>query len=754
MADRIRVIFVDDDEALLGLGKIFLELSGEFSVDTAISATAALDILNKKNYDAIVSDYMMPVMDGIEFLKRVRATDKTIPFIIFTERRQEKMVIEALNNGANFFLNKEGDPEALFQELVHFIRQSVLMNRTLLTLAEQEQRYHDLQNANDLIQSVEPDGHFLFVNKKWQETLGYGEQDIPNLTLFDIIHEESLKHCKETFQRVISGENIGIIDAVFKTRNGMKVYVEGISECKIVDGQPKYTRGIFKDVTDRKAMEYSFQTLVRSMVGTTGLDSLRKITENVSAWLGADCVMVGEIQPDRETVRVLAMLLDGKNILNFSYALKGTPCENVGEKGFCLYPDNVIELFPESRDLVDFNIRGYIGTPLRNSSGEVIGILCALFRMPVKPLPAVQEIINIIAVKAAAEIERFRMVAALQENEERFRLLFQHVPSIAVQGYRVDGTTEYWNDASERIYGYTAEEAMGKNLLDLIIPPEMREEVRKAITYMAETGQPIPASELSLMKKDGTRVAVFSSHAIVKQSPYGMELFCIDIDLTERKQAEDLIKVALADKEVLLREVHHRVKNNLQLISGLLDMTRMRTSDESTNSILTDIMLKIQTMGQIHTRLYESKQFGKISMTGQFRDQVMALSSIYSRKGNEIICEIDPREVCLPVDQALPCALVVNEILSNAYKHAFKGRTQGKIEISAVRENDRIRITIQDNGIGLPDNFDVSSTNSLGLKLIRTLVQHQLKGTLTITSQKGTKISIEFPVITAETKFT
>ena len=164
-------------------------------------------------------------------------------------------------------------------------------------------------------------------------------------------------------------------------------------------------------------------------------------------------------------------------------------------------------------------------------------------------------------------------------------------------------------------------------------------------------------------------------------------------DITDRKHAEEKLVASLQEKEVLLREIHHRVKNNLQLISGLLDMTRMRSGDESTNSILTDMMLKIQTMAQIHTRLYESKQFGKVSLTGQIQDQIAALSNIYSSKGHEIQCEIHSPEVFLPVDQAIPCALVVNEVLSNAYKHAFVGRKKGTIEISAVQENGRIRIT-------------------------------------------------------------
>jgi len=222
-------------------------------------------------------------------------------------------------------------------------------------------------------------------------------------------------------------------------------------------------------------------------------------------------------------------------------------------------------------------------------------------------------------------------------------------------------------------------------------------------------------------------------------------------DITDRKRSEEKLVASLQEKEVLLREVHHRVKNNLQLVSGLLDMTRMRTQDQSTSTILTDMMLKIQTMAQIHTQMYESKEFGRISITGPFRDQVAALSNIYSRKGHEISCEINTQDITLPVDQALPCALVVNEILSNSYKHAFKGKKHGTIDVSAVQENGNVRITIRDDGIGMPANFDIGRTNSLGLKLVRTLVQHQLKGSLMINSRQGTETIVEFPILLTET---
>jgi len=221
-------------------------------------------------------------------------------------------------------------------------------------------------------------------------------------------------------------------------------------------------------------------------------------------------------------------------------------------------------------------------------------------------------------------------------------------------------------------------------------------------------------------------------------------------DVTDRKRAEERLIASLEEKEVLLREIHHRVKNNLQLIAGLLDMTKMRTKDSATSNILTDMMIKIQTMAQIHTRLYESKRFDKINMESQIRDQIAALSNIYSHKDREIISEINSSDIYLPVDQAIPCALVINEILSNTYKHAFRGRKHGMVTITATQDNGHIRIIVRDNGIGIPEAFDINRTNSLGLKLIRTLVQQQLKGSLTINRNKGTEVIVEFPILTTE----
>ena len=175
-------------------------------------------------------------------------------------------------------------------------------------------------------------------------------------------------------------------------------------------------------------------------------------------------------------------------------------------------------------------------------------------------------------------------------------------------------------------------------------------------------------------------------------------------------------------------------------------MTRKRSQDPATSGILMDMMMKIDTMAQIHTRLYESKQFDKIDMNIQIRDQISALTNIYSSKNCEISTTIKSSSIYLSVDQAIPCALLVNEILTNAYKHAFKGRERGMIEITALQENGHMTITIRDDGIGISRNFDTVHANSLGFKLIRALIQYQLKGSFMINNDKGTEVVVKFPI--------
>jgi PAS domain S-box-containing protein len=260
-----------------------------------------------------------------------------------------------------------------------------------------------------------------------------------------------------------------------------------------------------RDITGRKRAEEAFQAMVTSMVGTTGMDSLDQITESISTWLGADCVMIGEIAPDGNHVQVLSMLLDGKKIPDYSYTLKGTPCENTAERGFCVYPDDVRTLFPESSDLHSFNIRGYAGTPLRNFEGQVVGILCVLTREPLILPPSAREIFEIIAVKAAAEIGRRNSLKALRESESKFRTIFENSPyPMAINSYPDNKFMEV-NAAFLTSSGYTETEILGKNQVELGLLSLL--DSARLVSRMVMRGK-LENVPLALTGKGGRRVHV------------------------------------------------------------------------------------------------------------------------------------------------------------------------------------------------------------------------------------------------------
>jgi PAS domain S-box-containing protein len=343
---------------------------------------------------------------------------------------------------------------------------------------------------------------------------------------------------------------------------------------------------------------------------------------------------------------------------------------------------------------------------------------------------------------------RKRTEEGLMRSEERFRKLLESLPAVAVQGYGPDGTAQYWNQASEQLYGYSAEEAIGRNLLELIIPPEMQDAVRQAIGQMAETGEPIAASELSLMRRDGSRVAVYSNHLILEIPGQTPELFCVDIDLTERKEHEDHLAAALAEKEVLLREVHHRVKNNLAAIVGLLDMQRRMLTDPQGRDILAELGGRIRSMSLIHEKLYRADNLARIDFQHYLQALISHLRTSFGSP--RIHCQAEAQGVEMPLDLAVPCGMIINELVTNALKYAFPGGLPApgndtcRIWVRMQQENGVCTLSVADNGVGLPPEFDWTGAKTLGMVLIRMLGRHQLGGSYELDQREGLRFTLTF----------
>ena len=213
-----------------------------------------------------------------------------------------------------------------------------------------------------------------------------------------------------------------------------------------------------------------------------------------------------------------------------------------------------------------------------------------------------------------------------------------------------------------------------------------------------------------------------------------------------RKNAEDQIKASLKEKEVLLREIHHRVKNNLQVISSLLDMQARNAKDKDVKDALSESMNRIMAMSLIHSQLYEGSDLSEINMK-MFVNRLLGQLQIYQVGDTRIAHVIQVDDYPFPIAVAVPVGLVINELLSNALKHAFAGRDEGRIEvILTASESGMINLRVSDDGVGLPPGFDINKSKTLGLRLVKIITEDQLRGTLEVTGEEGATFNIEFDI--------
>ncbi|MEH1895529.1 MAG: PAS domain S-box protein [Nostoc sp.] len=219
-------------------------------------------------------------------------------------------------------------------------------------------------------------------------------------------------------------------------------------------------------------------------------------------------------------------------------------------------------------------------------------------------------------------------------------------------------------------------------------------------------------------------------------------------ELVQRQKAEVKLRHALAEKEVLLKEVHHRVKNNLQIVSSLLQLQSQTLKDPEVIKVLRESQNRIESISLIHKNLYTSANIGQIDVGDYIHNLAASLLISYQIWPGKIVLETDIDSVSLNVDQAIACGLVINELISNALKHAFPNQQAGKISIALRNIGNNIEMTIRDNGIGLPDNLDWTNTDSLGLSLVYDLVTEQLEGDITLERNRGTVFKIQFTQLT------
>jgi hypothetical protein len=316
-----------------------------------------------------------------------------------------------------------------------------------------------------------------------------------------------------------------------------------------------------------------------------------------------------------------------------------------------------------------------------------------------------------------------------------------------------DGVIVYTNPKFDQMFGYDPGELIGHHVSivnyadEYTTAEEVNQAIRTAVLHHGEANY-----EVQNVKKDGTPFWSSAMTTVFGHPEYGKVLVAVHQDITEQKQAQEQIRASLKEKEVLLKEIHHRVKNNLGIVSSLLQMQSRRIQDSQASIILRDSQNRIASIALVHEKLYRSEDLADIDFALYIPDLTTHLFDSYNVSSSQIKLNIQVDDASLDIETAIPCGLIINELVSNALKYAFPGNCGGEIHVRFYQECEplslglqqgKLILIIQDNGVGLPEKFDSKKAKTLGINLVQGLVK-QLRGKLEIDSHQGTKFKITF----------
>ncbi|MHA2114835.1 MAG: PAS domain S-box protein, partial [Candidatus Thorarchaeota archaeon] len=572
----IRVLFVDDNEGLLRVGSDYLELEApDFEVTTSPSASLAHDLLSSQSFDVIISDYQMPVMDGLEFLQRVRQSYPNIPFIIFTGRSREEIAIKALNLGATQYVTKGGDPRSQYAELVHIIRNAVDLYREKIAHIESQERYRIVfENAYDGIVMVNSETRkVVSVNNAICSMLDYTEEEMLALAFPDLHPKEDFHTMIESFEKQARGE-ITIAESIPMLRKDGSVFFADISASPLnIDGVG-YQLGVFRDITSR-------------------LESEADMREKEAMYR-----MIAEKSSD--VIFILNMDMDRTYLSPSVSNLRGYSYEESLEQSWeeVLTPDSLeklIQVFGQGVARVREGEK--LEQPLKvdlemiHKDGKSFWVETSATPMYEGGVP-----IGIIGITRNID-DRKSAERSLRESEERYKALYENLPD-GVVTIDPTGVLTLCNDKVLDMFGYTREEVIGRRL-DLFLHPHYQRPMMDAFHESMNVGRANPEGfDMIGVRKDGS---VFHFHLTSKVIVTNEVITGIQShlrDISDKKKAEEQLTHQKDELSRFANFMAHDLRSNLHIILGLASCLQ----EEHKPQYATDIIEAAQKIESILTK--------------------------------------------------------------------------------------------------------------------------------------------------------
>jgi PAS domain S-box-containing protein len=371
---------------------------------------------------------------------------------------------------------------------------------------------------------------------------------------------------------------------------------------------------------------------------------------------------------------------------------------------------------------------------LLDKNGKILWVEISNILLEWNGRPASLNFIRDITEKVIAE-------RTLKEAELQFKLVLNSLGDaihVVDSDFNMIILNDYFRNWIDEL-GFDTD-VLGSNLFDIF--PFLTEKVKEEYQRVFDTGQIVVTEERT--KINGSSIITETKKIPIFQNGRVIQVITVVRDISERKGAEEKLRQSLEEREVLFKELKHRVKNNLQLLSSMVDMQIMRTPGDTTVDKLKEIQSLIETMALIYTKAFEGTKIMGLNLNNFIMELITGLIKFKTNSDLEINYSVSGDNIILSTDRAIPLVLIVNELIFNALKHAFSNRKKGQIDVILKEEENTILIAVKDDGIGMSGDSDMKKPNSLGLKLVRNLTE-QLKGNVSSIVNNGTEFIIEIP---------
>lgn len=332
----------------------------------------------------------------------------------------------------------------------------------------------------------------------------------------------------------------------------------------------------------------------------------------------------------------------------------------------------------------------------------------------------------------------------LSEREKEYREIVSNANSAIIK-MDMEGRVTFFNECAESIFGYSQKEIQNQSLYDTICFPSQESLIKDLLNNTEKYSQ---YENLNRNKEGNTLWISWTNRSIYNEEGEKKGVLAIANDRSESRKNQEIIEQSLKEKEVLLREIHHRVKNNLQIIISLLNLNTENIKDPQDLDILRESENRIRSMAILHEQLYGSENIAEISMAPYITNLVEFLAETFGDTSPMVRLDLNIKNLFFELDTALPCGLIINELVTNSLKYAFPDSFDSRekvIGISISKNKSGISLKVYDTGVGIPEGFEIETAPSIGLKLVLALID-QLKGTWSLNHSKGTEWKFRFPL--------